>query len=149
MTKIPEANDPRTYAIIGAAMEVHSVRGSGFQETVYRDCCAIEFNIRGIPYVMEPPFPVTYKGHRVGGFYRADFLCYDEIIVEIKATNAKNTPLEHAQMLNYLAASGMTIGVLLNFGGPRLTFQRFVLSVASNHPVAVLDGEPQDPPMPS
>ena len=69
-----------------------------------------------------------YRGHRVGNNYRADFVCYDEIIVEIKATNTKNSALEYAQMLNYLAASGKEIGLLLNFGGPKLIYQRFVLS---------------------
>jgi GxxExxY protein len=128
MTEQSPSSDSQTYAIIGAAMEVHRVRGPGFHEIVYRDCCAIEFNERNIPFVMEVPFPVTYKGHPVGGHYRADFVCYGEIIVEIKATGAKNTPAEHAQMLNYLAASGKERGLLLNFGGPRLTFQRFVMS---------------------
>jgi GxxExxY protein len=133
----PEGNDPNTYAIIGAAMEVHTVRGCGFHETVYRDCCGIEFSARDIPFVMEVPFPVTYKGHRVGGFYRADFVCYDQIIVEIKATTAMNSPLEYAQMLNYLAASGKEHGLLLNFGGTKLTVKRFVLS--GNAPQQIVD----------
>lgn len=121
-------SDSRTYAIIGAAIEVHNVRGTGFHEIVYRDCCAIEFNHRNIPFVMEVPFPLSYKGHRVGGHYRADFICFDDIVVEIKANGSKNLPVDHAQMINYLAASGKSRGLLLNFGGPKLTFQRFVLS---------------------
>jgi GxxExxY protein len=128
MSSVSDIADPQTYAIIGAAHEVLRVRGSGFHEIVYRDCCAIEFTARGIPFMMEAPFPVTYKGHPVGGHYRADFLCYGEIIVEIKATSTRNLPVEQAQMLNYLAASGKTRGLLLNFGGPTVHVQRFVMS---------------------
>jgi GxxExxY protein len=124
-----EERDPQTYAIIGAAMEVHTVLGPGFQEGIYADCCAIEFTIRNIPFLREAPFPVVYKGHRVGGFYRADFICFDHVVVELKATSSKNTPLEHAQMLNYLAASRKRNGLLLNFGGPRLLYQRFIMTV--------------------
>jgi GxxExxY protein len=138
MTEHFPSNDLQTYAIIGAAIEVHRVRGTGFHEIVYRDCCAIEFNERNIPFVMEVPFPLTYKGHPVGGHYRADFVCFDEVIVEIKATGAKNTPAEHAQMLNYLAASRKERGLLLNFGGPKLTFQRFVMS-SNERPTAVVE----------
>ncbi len=126
--------DRRTFAIIGASFEVHNVRGPGFNENVYRDCCAIEFATRGIPFIMKAPFPLSYKGHRIGGNYRADFLCYDEVIVEIKATSVPNTALEHAQMLNYLAASGKKIGLLLNFGGPRLTYKRFAMSEPPRDP---------------
>jgi GxxExxY protein len=129
-------SDPQTYAIIGAAMEVHNVRGTGFLEIVYRDCCAIEFAARNIPFVMEVPFPLTYKGHRVGGNYHADFVCFEEIIVEIKAHGARNLPVDHAQMLNYLAAAEKSRGLLLNFGGPRLTYQRFVMS-SNREPKAV------------
>jgi GxxExxY protein len=129
MSNEVEARDSRTHAIIGAAMEIHTILGPGFQESIYADCCAIEFSLRSIPFLREAPFPVVYKGHRVGGFYRADFICYDKIVVELKATSAKNTPLEHAQMLNYLAASRKQHGLLLNFGGPRLLFQRFIMTV--------------------
>ena len=143
MSEPSTTTDPMTYAIIGAAMEVHNVRGSGFLEVVYRDCCAIEFNERNIPFVMEVPFPLTYKGHRVGGNYRADFVCFGEIIVEIKATGAKSTAAEHAQMPNYLAASDKTRGLLLNFGGPRLTYQRFVMS--ANAQPRALDLQNREP----
>lgn len=134
-------NDAQTYAIIGAAIEVHNVRGSGFHEIVYRDCCAIEFNSRNVPFVMEVPFPLSYKGHRVGGHYRADFICFDDIVVEIKANGSKNLPIDHAQMINYLAAAEKPRGLLLNFGGPKLTFQRFVLS--SNREPKLLELEPR------
>jgi GxxExxY protein len=127
-------SDPRTFTIIGASFEVHNVRGPGFNENVYRDCCAIEFAARDIPFIMEAPFPLTYKGHRIGGNYRADFLCYDEVIVEIKATSTPNTALEYAQMLSYLAASGKKVGLLLNFGGPRLTYKRFAMSETPRDP---------------
>jgi GxxExxY protein len=128
-------SDPQTYAIIGAAIEVHNVRGTGFLEIVYRDCCAVEFTERKLPFRMDVPFPLTYKGHSIGGVYRADFVCFDDIVVEIKAHTSKNLPADQAQMLNYLAASGKPRGLLLNFGGPKLTFQRFVMS--SNHGTVV------------
>src|SRR5262245_30047003 len=120
--------DSQTYAIIGAAIEVHNVRGTGFLEIVYRDWCAIEFTERRIPFMMDVPFPLTYKDHSIGGVDRADFVCFDDIIVEIKAHSGKNLPADQAQMLNYLAAAGKSRGLLLNFGGPKLTFQRFVMS---------------------
>jgi GxxExxY protein len=127
-------------------MEVHTVMGAGFQESVYADCCAIEFARRDIPFVMQVPFAVSYKGHRVGGHYRADFVCYDDLIVEIKATSAKNTALEHAQMLGYLAASGKRNGLLLNFGGPRLLYQRFILSPKGEPPFVSEPGLPHPSP---
>jgi GxxExxY protein len=123
-----QVGDPKSYAVIGAAMEVHNIMGPGFQESVYGDCLAIELTIREIPFVAQVPFPVAYKGHRVGGFYRADFVCFDQLILELKATSTKSTPLEHAQMLNYLTAAQKRYGLMLNFGGPRLLYQRFIMS---------------------
>jgi len=82
-------SDAQTYAVIGAAIEVHNVRGTGFLEVVYRDCCAIEFQQRNIPFRREVPFPLTYKSRPIGGCYEADFVCFGDIIVEIKAHGAK------------------------------------------------------------
>lgn len=120
--------DSRTFAIIGAGMELHRHLGGGFLEGIYQDGLAVEFTLQGIPFMTQVPFPVSYKGHRLTGNYLADFVCYDSIIVEIKATAAKSTPYEQAQMINYLKASNLEHGLLLNFGGSRLEYRRFVLS---------------------
>ena len=81
---IPES-DPQTDAIIGACMEVHRILGFGFSETVYQEAAAREFNLRGIQYVREPGLEIVYKGERLDTVFRADFLCFDDIIVESDA----------------------------------------------------------------
>ena len=120
------AGDPRTFAIIGAAMEVQRILRPGYLESIYASALAVEFGIRGIPFVAEVPCGVEYKGHRLTGMHRLDFVCYREVIVEVKARSA-TVPADHAQVLNYLAVSGHRYALLLNFGAPRLTFKRFVL----------------------
>jgi GxxExxY protein len=119
--------DPRTFEIIGAGMELHSTLGDGFLEVVYREGLVVEFTLRKIPFMTEVPFPITYKGHRLAGNYRPDFVCYNSVIVEVKATATKSSGFEQAQMINYLKASGLHVGVLLNFGGSRLEYRRVVL----------------------
>jgi GxxExxY protein len=116
--------DPQTHAIIGAAMEVHRVLGSGFLEPVYQDALELELADRGIPYVREPLLAVEYKGRRLPSVYRADFLCYGRVIVELKAMRA-TSPRDDAQVVNYLKATRLRVGLLLNFGAPSLGFQRF------------------------
>ena len=120
--------DARTHALIGAGMDVHNVVGSGFGEGVCKDAFAVELQLRGVPFMTEVPFPVIYKGHKLPAHYRADFVCFNAIVVEIKVLGIKTGPREQAQMLNYLRASGHTVGLLLNFGLPRLEYRRFVLS---------------------
>ncbi len=121
---IPD-RDPQTFAIIGAAMEVHSHLGPGLPESSYGGGMAIELQLRGIPFVTEVPCPVSYKGRRLPGHHRADFVCFDRVVVEIKAKSMVG-PAEHAQVLSYLAASGRKVGLLLNFGGAKLSYHRFV-----------------------
>ncbi|MEX2285483.1 MAG: GxxExxY protein [Planctomycetaceae bacterium] len=117
--------DPRTHAIIGAAMEVHRVLGNGFSEPVYQRALAVEFQLRGIPFDDEVGLPIFYKGTLLDASYRADFICYGEIIVELKAlTTLCGT--EEAQVINYLKATTFKVGLLLNFGKPSLEFRRFV-----------------------
>ena len=120
-----EDRDPQTHAIIGAAMEVHNELGPGFLESVYHEALAMEFDRRGIPYRKEVEIRIRYKGDEMKSFFRADFLCYEEVIVEIKAIS-ELTGADEAQLINYLKATRIERGMLLNFGGERLQFWRRV-----------------------
>jgi GxxExxY protein len=120
-------NDPQTHAIIGAAMEVHNVLGPGFLEAVYHDAMMIELEQRGIPAVREVPAPVRYKGEVLDASYRVDILCQGDIVVELKAIKMI-TPIELAQLINYLHATGYQRGLLFNFGASRLEYERRVLN---------------------
>lgn len=115
-----------TYRIVGAAMEVHNVLGCGFMEKVYHEALKIELENAGIPFISEHKLPIVYKSVLLQTHYYADFLCFDRVIVEIKALSELNS--EHAaQVLNYLKASGMKLGILINFGSEKLAFKRIVL----------------------
>ena len=127
--------DPETYAIIGAAMEVHRELGNGFLEAVYQDALEVEFIHRRIPYSREHPIPVSYKGHVLGTPYRADFVCYGSIIVELKAVKSL-TDVESAQVLHYLKATDLERALLINFGTPRLDYKRFIQSKGHLRPSA-------------
>ena len=122
--------DPQTYAIIGAALEVHRVLGCGFLEAVYQEALAREFLIRGIPFKREVELPIDFKGERLAATYKSDFICYDDVIVELKALDRLGG-IDKAQIINYLKASGHGRGLLLNFGASRLENERFVLSAKS------------------
>ena len=122
-----DRRDPQTHAIIGAAMEVHGQMGPGFLEAVYQEALAIEFTARAIPFSREVELPVFYKGVRLTCSYRADFVCYETVIVELKAILAL-TGVEESQVLNYLKATRIERGLLLNFGRTRLEFKRFIFS---------------------
>ncbi|MCC6575220.1 MAG: GxxExxY protein [Planctomycetes bacterium] len=118
-------SDPQTHAIIGAAMEVHRVMGHGFSETVYQEALAKEFKLRGIPFVREARLPINYKGEQLETVFKADFLCFEDIVVELKALD-KIGDNEVAQTLNYLRASNKQRGLILNFGAKSLQFKRVV-----------------------
>lgn len=117
--------DKRTYAIIGAAIEVHKTLGCGFLEPVYQEALAIEFKNRDIPFEKEVELPIHYKGTKLASLYRADFICFESIIVELKAI-AKFGKSEHAQIINYLNATGLKVGLIFNFAAPSLEYKRFV-----------------------
>jgi GxxExxY protein len=112
------------YAIIGACLEVHNVLGPGFAEAVYHESLSIEFEERGIPYQSESPIVIRYKGRPLKKRYSADFLCYEEIIVEIKAVETLTSDHE-AQLLNYLKGTEKPLGILVNFGAAKLQHHRF------------------------
>lgn len=103
------------YNIVGAAMEVYNEKGVGFLEAVYQECLEIELGIRGIPFAPQKELPVYYKGRLLKKTYQADFVCYEKIIVEIKALDRLSAN-EEAQILNYLKSSNFEVGVLINFG---------------------------------
>ncbi len=119
--------DPQTYAIIGVGMEVHRVLGPGFLEQVYQEAFEHELVAHGIPYCREVEIPVSYKGKKLACGYRADFICFDGIIVELKALDDL-TSKEDSQVLNYLKATGHNRAMLLNFGAASLQYKRIVFN---------------------
>ena len=122
-------NDPRTYAIIGAAMEVHKHLGCGFLEAVYQEAMELEMIERSIPFESQVQLPIQYKGRLLQTFYRADVIGYGSVIVELKALGQIGG-IEEAQIINYLKATGYETGLILNFGRTSLEYKRFVLSKA-------------------
>src|SRR5574344_60069 len=110
-----KGKDEKSYAIIGACMEVHRTLGPGFVEKVYQDALEVEFEKRGIPFQREKQFHVTYKGVELEHIFQPDFVCYDEYIVELKAAKQLDD-IFRAQTINYLQASGVKHALLINFG---------------------------------
>ena len=120
-----EERDPQTYAIIGAAMEVHRELGCGFLELPYQDAFELELGFRRIPFEREPVIVIKYKGNPLKSAYSPDLICYAAIIVELKVVEAL-TDKHRSQVLNYLKATGMHRALLLNFGSEQLEFERIV-----------------------
>ncbi|MBN1864903.1 MAG: GxxExxY protein [Victivallales bacterium] len=119
--------DEQTYAVIGAAMAVHRELGHGFLEAVYQAALEREFISQQIPFEREVRLLVSYRGERIAE-YQADFICYGNVIVELKALQ-KLTGVEEAQVINYLKATGFNRGLLLNFGSPGLQHKRLVFNL--------------------
>ena len=113
------------YGIVGAAMEVHKELGCGFLEAVYQEAFQLELQSRHIPFVFQKQLAIFYKGRQLTKEYYADVVCYENIIVELKALDQLSTNAT-AQILNYLKASRLKVGVLINFGGSSLEWKRFV-----------------------
>lgn len=114
-----------TREIIGAAMEVHKTLGNGFLESVYEEALAIEFDLRKVRYERQKSIDVFYKGLLAKQFV-CDFLVGEKVLVELKALKAI-TNIEEAQILNYLRATGVEVGLLINFGEQSLKYKRLVL----------------------
>jgi len=119
--------EEETYAIRGAVFEVYKEMGSGFLEAVYQECLEKELMRRGIPFVAQPALRLSYKSEMLEQTYKPDFICYDQIILELKA--AKELAPEHqAQILNYLKATKLKLGLLINFGSHgKVQIERFAL----------------------
>lgn len=131
LTQQEDVKDPETYAIIGAAMEVHRELHNGFLEAVYQDALAVEFVLRNIPFVKEKLLEVIYKGRTLPSFYKADFVCFNGVLVECKALSQMGG-IEEAQVLNYLRITGLTRALLINFGNRSLQYKRLVFTPPRN-----------------
>lgn len=116
-----------SFRIIGAAMEVHKVLGCGFVEVVYQEALEEEFKKRNIPYEREKELKINYKDKLLSKTFRADFICYDNIILELKAVH-EFTDDHYAQIYSYLKASNMPLGILINFGKANLDYYRLLAS---------------------
>jgi GxxExxY protein len=114
-----------SYKIIGACFEVYKQKGCGFTETVYQECLKIEFDLQNIPFVFEPIIHLEYKGNVLEPYFKPDFVCYNKIILELKAVSSLID--EHrAQTINYVNATDFDLGLLINFGHfPKLEQERF------------------------
>src|SRR4051812_39529731 len=123
LDKAAEIRDPQTYRIIGAAMEVHREMGRGFLEAGYQEALELELFDQRIPFASQVPLVIQYKGRPLRCTYRADLVCFDEIIVEVKAL-AQITGVERAQVINYLKATGFKRALILNFGATSLQYER-------------------------
>jgi GxxExxY protein len=113
-----------TFAVIGAAMEVHSILGSGFLEAVYQAALEKELKLRGIPFEHQVELPISYKGELIG-VYKADLVIDKKFVIEIKAVSRLN-PAHQAQAMHYLAATGLHLALLLNFGSTSLEHRRVI-----------------------
>ena len=114
------------FRIQGAVFEVNREMGAGFLEAVYQECLALEFASRGIPFEALKPLRLTYKGQLLQQVYQPDFVCFETIVVELKALQ-RLAPEHRAQVLNYLQATGLRVGLLINFGSsPKAEIERLV-----------------------
>lgn len=119
--------EDETYAIRGACFEVYKEKGNGYLEEVYQECLEIELEMQDIPFVAQPGLALTYKGRHMKKKYVPDFIVYGQVIVELKVVEALHDK-HRAQILNYLNATGLKVGLLVNFGHfPRVEIERFAL----------------------
>ena len=119
--------EEETFRIRKAVFEVNRQMGTGFLEAVYQECLALEFAAQGIPFEAAPMLALAYKGQPLSQSYRPDFVCFGTIIVELKVAR-EFAPEHRAQVLNYLKATGLKLGLLVNFGcAPKARVERLVL----------------------
>jgi GxxExxY protein len=119
--------EAESYAIRGAIYEVYKQMSSGYLEAVYHECLALEFLRRSIPFESKPTLQLHYKGQQLASYYVPDFVCYGEIIIELKVASALG-PADDAQLINYLKATGLTLGFVVNFGTyPQVQIKRLVM----------------------
>jgi GxxExxY protein len=118
--EIENEKDPRTAAIIGAAIEVHRQLGPGLLESAYEQCLCHELHLRGLPFKCQVNLPVSYKGLQLDCGYKIDVIVNDEVIVELKSVE-RILPVHEAQLLTYLKLSGKRAGLLINFNSALLT----------------------------
>ena len=122
-----------THRILGACFEVYNEKGCGLAEVIYHDCLEIEFDLQDIPYVSKTPVQVEYKGRLLNRHYEPDVICFDSVIVELKAVS-KLMDEHRAQLINYLRLTGLKVGLLVNFGHyPKLEYER-IANTQKNHP---------------
>jgi GxxExxY protein len=131
-------SDPQTYAIIGSAMAVHRALGWGFLERVYQECLAAQFRCDEVPAEKEVALPIKYMDVNIPGAYRADFICFSEVVVELKVADGIGDA-HVAQAVNYLRLTGLQKALILNFGQPRLEFRRVIQTGKAQ--VAVLSND--------
>jgi len=118
--------EEETYKILGACFEVYKDKGCGFLEAVYQECLEIELALQQIPFQSQAELQLTYKGRRLKQTYFPDFVCFDKIILEIKAVSQLDD-VHRAQVQNYLKATGYRIGLLVNFGHyPKVEYERII-----------------------
>lgn len=120
-------HEKETYALLGACFEVYKEKGCGFLESVYQECVEMELALQNIPFVAQPPLQLSYKGRPLRQTYQPDLLCYDKVVVELKAVK-KLTDEHRAQVQNYLQATSLRVGLLVNFAHyPKVEHERIVL----------------------
>jgi GxxExxY protein len=116
-----------SYDVLGACFEVYKEKGSGFVESVYQECLEMELADRAIPFKTQPELALSYKGRPLKSKFKPDFICCDKIIVELKAVSGL-TDEHRAQVQNYLRATRLKLGLLVNFAHyPKLEYERIVL----------------------
>lgn len=120
-----------SYKIVGACMSVHAELGSGFLEAVYQEALEKEFTKSGIPFRRQVKLNIFYQEEKLKKYYRADFLCYEDIVVELKVAHFISKD-NYRQLLNYLNATKKRLGILVNFGTPSLTYKRVLNSSAAS-----------------
>ena len=118
--------EEETYKVLGACFEVYKDKGCGFLEAVYQECLDIELSLQSIPFEIQPSVSLSYKGHALRQTYIPDLICFQKIVVEIKAVSSLDDT-HRAQLHNYLKASGHRVGLLVNFGHhPKIEHERII-----------------------